>query len=1066
MELVANKSVVELELKRALGSSRASRHNRVLLLRAAPEWLGDTKFSVDAGSGPVPVTVVPCKTVLAVLDALSTDRPGDGYLVVLTPCDTRDVGESVLARALRPEIKPVDRWDLVRETFGARHLDPALTKSDNRWIAEALLDAQPAGGWRRLTGLVLTWATALNRLAAARLGIDDADDSQIDAAALLQWTLDPSAVARFADLRGAERDGLVAWLQETVGPVADVVFRMAVAGKVKDAVPFGLVAGALYGPSGNGETAGDSDVTVARVRAEERYLGGRAPDTQALRAFGVAAESLVTRWADNGHARQATELCERAEAIIDELSQTADARRSLASSSAVLEAGMDARIAAFAEALVSALAQPGAAALAAATEALARAEKHGRKRDHDADLRTAKAAIRLARWLAAAEEAPATLADAATRMLRSWGWADRALGVIERADTSRVPQLGDVYGTLWTWARERRSTLDDAFARKLANWTEAGSATDLLCVENLLERIARPVAAKRLPLIIVLDGMSVAVATELAEGFTDRGAWQETGRQPDGREPVLATVPSVTAISRTSLLTGTLTSGGQAEERAGFAKFWGRQKAVLFHKGDLAPDPAMPLANDVREAILDSGTVVGVVLNTIDDALDKGKPGGPANWTVETVTYLRAVLDEARRAGRPVILTSDHGHVLDRGVEISPAKSGTARYRTGTAGQGEIVVRGQRVIASGKTGGGEVVAAVDENIHYTPRKAGYHGGASPAEVVIPVITLFPPDVQIPSGWTRYDAIGHAPTWWTAVLPVPQLVSSSAPAPATPAPRKRAKPVAQDDDAALFGVADVVGSEKKAASLGTRITESLRMSTQRQFVRRAPDNESVAALIDALAASGGRITFTEAATATGESPVRMSGYLSQVMRLLNVDGYAVLQTVDGGSMVELNVQLLRQQFTWLPRRGGPKSSTRCGGGRCRRRDLTCSRSGWSGSSGPLTTSSTGWSPGALRSRRSVASMGRARRSSRAGLPSGPSGAGWQPLRSRSQRPRPRCTSWRPSTGASLSSSPPRLTSQARCARSSMPGSTPLRKTSWPKASSKPMTAASWPEPWTG
>ena len=45
--------------------------------------------------------------------------------MILTLCDTDEVGDSVLARALQPEIKPIDRWDLVRDAFGARQLDPA-----------------------------------------------------------------------------------------------------------------------------------------------------------------------------------------------------------------------------------------------------------------------------------------------------------------------------------------------------------------------------------------------------------------------------------------------------------------------------------------------------------------------------------------------------------------------------------------------------------------------------------------------------------------------------------------------------------------------------------------------------------------------------------------------------------------------------------------------------------------------------------------------------------------------------------------------------------------------------
>jgi hypothetical protein len=214
-------------------------------------------------------------------------------------------------------------------------------------------------------------------------------------------------------------------------------------------------------------------------------------------------------------------------------------------------------------------------------------------------------------------------------------------------------------------------------------------------------------------------------------------------------------------------------------------------------------------------------------------------------------------------------------------------------------------------------GGGEVVAAVEENIRYTPRKAGYHGGASPAEVVVPVITLLPSASLLPQGWTAYDAIGHAPPWWTASAATSTSatagpVQPEALVPPAPARRKRAAANPSDDGAALFGISEAIPAAA-GISLGTRIVASPRMAGQRQFVRRAPDDPSVAALIDALAQAGGRLTLTEAAAIVGEPPVRMSGYLAQVSRLLNVDGYAVLQTSDGGRTVELNTQLLRQQF---------------------------------------------------------------------------------------------------------------------------------------------------------
>jgi hypothetical protein len=910
---VANRSVVEGELKRALRSSRRNRRNTILLLRAAPEWRGDPQFSVEVGGSQVLVAVAACPTVLSVLDALSVGRDGGRYLVVLTPCDTREVGESVLARAIEPEIRPINRWDLVQDAFGASRLDPMLTRSNWRWLAEALLDAQPAGGWRRLAGPVLSLDTAMNRLAAIRLDLDaTAFDGGADAAALLEWTTSAAAVADFFQLRDAERAGLIAWLKGAVGPAADVIFAMATSGKVTDAVPFGLAAAALY--------TGDGAVT-ARVRAEERYFAGSPPADAALKAFGEASESLVIRWTENGHAPQAAAICERAELILTDLGG-----REFAQESKVLDAGLDARFAALADAMSSALGAPTAESLARAAGALNRVREHGRTVGREAEAAAAEAAVRLTRWLVTPEDPPATLADGATRMLRSWAWADRALTSIARADTSRAPRLGAVYARLWEAGKERRAVLDDLFTRKLASWTQGSSATDgLLLVENLMERIARPLAQQRLPVIVILDGMSAAVGCELAEELTSHGLWMEVGRRDDGREPALATVPSSTSISRTSLLTGTLRVGGQGEERAGFAAFWGRRRSRLFHKGDLGPDPGQALSSEVRDAILDPQAVVGVVLNTIDDTLDRGKPGGPAHWTIDTVTYLRPILDEARRAGRPVILTADHGHVLDRAQPADTAKSAdtradSARYRTGTAGPGEIMIRGPRVIV----GGGVVVAAVDEVIHYTPKKAGYHGGASPAEVVVPVIVLLPSSSLKPQGWSGYDPPGHAPAWWDPPIASPQpaaaqgLVSTQS----TPARRKRPAAAAPDDGAALFGVSEVVASGSTPASqplasslprLGAQVVASARMASQRQFVRRAPDDTRVAALIDGLAQAGGRLTIAETAAIVGESPVRMSGYLAQVTRLLNVDSYPVLGITDGGRTVELNAALLRQQF---------------------------------------------------------------------------------------------------------------------------------------------------------
>jgi hypothetical protein len=207
-------------------------------------------------------------------------------------------------------------------------------------------------------------------------------------------------------------------------------------------------------------------------------------------------------------------------------------------------------------------------------------------------------------------------------------------------------------------------------------------------------------------------------------------------------------------------------------------------------------------------------------------------------------------------------------------------------------------------------------------------------------VVVPVITLFPAESLVPVGWYPYDPIGHAPAWWDAPSaetsePAQPPVDDRAAGKAAASRRKRPAAVPDDRDA-LFGVSEVAGGSagsqsgtgaggtgRPAASgigvpygetsLGARVLASSRMAGQREFVRRGPDDASVAALIDALARAGGRLTINEAAQAVGESPVRMSRYLTQVARLLNVDGYAVLRVTEEGRTVEQNTRLLKEQF---------------------------------------------------------------------------------------------------------------------------------------------------------
>jgi len=213
-------------------------------------------------------------------------------------------------------------------------------------------------------------------------------------------------------------------------------------------------------------------------------------------------------------------------------------------------------------------------------------------------------------------------------------------------------------------------------------------------------------------LLIVIDGMSVAVCRELLSNLT-RHEWVALA-EPNHRfnRPGVAVIPSVTEFSRTSLLTGKLNQGGQNEEKKGFQnhpRLTGSNKntqpPLLYHKAGLQGPDQSDLAGDLRKEIASSRSVVGVIVNAVDDNLLKGEQLD-TRWSREQIQVLPTLLHEARNASRLVVLVSDHGHVLDCQTQHRPGTdetTGGERWRpAGVAPtEGETLISGSRVLSAG-----------------------------------------------------------------------------------------------------------------------------------------------------------------------------------------------------------------------------------------------------------------------------------------------------------------------------------------------------------------------------
>ena len=129
------------------------------------------------------------------------------------------------------------------------------------------------------------------------------------------------------------------------------------------------------------------------------------------------------------------------------------------------------------------------------------------------------------------------------------------------------------------------------------------------------------------------------------------------------------------------------------------------------------------------------------MINEIDDALAGGMQAD-RRFRIPEIGPLMTCLEAARNAGRVCVITSDHGHVLEYEGAYRSSGGTAQRWRPASDGvdEGETVLAGHRVLA----GDGAVVAPWTERVRYTAGKsAGYHGGATPQEMLVPVAVLAP-----------------------------------------------------------------------------------------------------------------------------------------------------------------------------------------------------------------------------------------------------------------------------------------------------------------------------------
>lgn len=904
-------SVSTAVIRSLVAAARKHSIQRVIGVSADPDPEAERRF-VDAGES---IHVLPCVSSLAIRDALRK-RAENEWLIILTDRPDDDLGAGILGHFVNQRLQKPGAWDALRERFGSDRIDRPLSALKQRQlVANGLLRITPDEGWPAAPGAVLTIDHAFGAVASRSLAFPT---GPVDAISFLDWASRPDAAARLADLRefgNAElADAVLEWLALRAGLAGLPLLRLSLANRTAEALPVGIVLHVLT--ETQNATAQDRQLTeLALARLEYLWTGpGEVVNRPMLAALGQTARSVVESLLDDPRRRnEGIASLQAADRILSKIQASTVGR-----GSQLLPTGLTSMLHRLGELLRQAPLTDLDGLESAWVEIDGHRLAHAQHDQvEDPRVKPFHAAVRLARWLQTEDYVPTNLSEAVQLHTRDDAWVDVAYNDAAAGVSDSV--MAEGLAKILRLVEERRRTHDRKFAQLLAasTFVDEGRATGQLDgadgkvwhLEKVLPQVVAPIARTANTLLLLLDGMSAASAAELTSTVL-RGheGWTEIiPSKSKRRGSAIAVLPTLTTLSRSSFFCGELTSGGQSTEISGFmsvSNAAGISGASIFHKAPLdSARPGLALQDDIDTAIADPNTqLVACVLNTIDDALDKSDPAG-ITWTPETIRHLRPLLAAAMAAGRTVVMTADHGHIVERrrGEMRSFAETSSARSRAAdiTAGDDEVLVEGRRVLSPS----GRATLAVDETLRYGTLKAGYHGGASPAEVVVPVVVLVPGEL-VPKGWQ--EAPPQEPLWWS-------VATASMATGLNTIDSKQLSATGKGNTSSLFDELDAQSSPEKSGHIGADVLASKMFKSQKNVAGRITVTDiQVASVIDALAAAPSTRLTKEAAAIVLQVPTtRINGAVAQLQKLLNVEGYGVLR-VDGPLLV-LDVPMLREQF---------------------------------------------------------------------------------------------------------------------------------------------------------
>ncbi|MHB8973730.1 MAG: BREX-2 system phosphatase PglZ [Pirellulaceae bacterium] len=858
---------------------------KVFGIFAPGRWAGP----VVQGAGNDQIAIYQCDSPLQMRLALQNAPDTASATVLVTPLDQGKVSDDILLRLALRKLHPINNWEIVRSLFKAKHLDPRITRY--KVLAEMLLEDAGNREFQPVAGGLVDADTVWGILLTERVGLSGAHPDLVE---LLRCTAESDLAVRWNACTTEFRKAAMAWIAEAAGDAASTVLGCIEGEHGSQAVAIGLVMGIVY----HDAIGHELDKAAGRLEA---YVGTTNLPTEIAKRWRDTAVTAAAQLSKPTLRR----CLDEAEVILQNIGATSHAWRS-----GELESGFEQRLTRFGQALAAHVDARATAISEELQNVYGSLQQHRLGRGGGRRMQRAAMAIRLARWLAdqntGSHATPSNLLAIAQAYAGDGGFVDWARRVLRGGEPNKG--LAGALVRLVDRVTELRESENLKFGQALvAERAKCGAASGLVPVERMLEQIVVKAAEKSPVLLLLVDGMSWAVFRELVSDIKSHD-WIELGFDPSPKRLIgLAALPSVTEVCRTSLLCGALKRGQAFDEVQGFTAHPALVAASqpgsapkLFHKAALEGDEDSSLAADIRDVLADKKRrVVGIVINAVDDHLDKGDQIDVI-WTMQHIRVLEPILAEARAASRLVVLLSDHGHILDRQTECCEATDGLRWRRPGgSVRKDELEVSSSRVVLPD---GGHVIVPWSERLRYGAKKNGYHGGGTPQEMLIPISILWP-GLDLPEGLGELPV--ELPSWWTEPT-VARPVAAVVEQPVRPTRRKVQPPT-------LFDQLKAPAAAPEEPWIKALLQSEV-FTVQKTLAGRVRiDDVVLQRLLQALVSRGGSMTVPALAGAIEVPEHRLPGLLAVMQRLLNVEGYAILDRQDAANTVVLNIPLLKKQF---------------------------------------------------------------------------------------------------------------------------------------------------------